>query len=172
MGCPGGMSTIWCTRSVFTRAFRANFSLRFPRKTMWWEKKIVVPCLDVIMIAFFPRNIQWSSLFARKARVNTERVPPGHPIILLKSNEFNMAAVWVERSIENFDFREIAYPRGVLLFKSDGGVRRNISRTPPKRYQKLVSWACRTANWINFCLCCRLSSRPEIEANLVPMAFA
>ena len=61
--------------------------------------KIVVPCLDVIMIAFSPRNIQWSSLFARKARVNTERVPPGHPIILLKSNEFNMAAVSVKRSI-------------------------------------------------------------------------
>ena len=32
---------------------------------------------------------------ARKARVNTERVPPGHPIILLKSNKFNMAAVHV-----------------------------------------------------------------------------
>ena len=42
---------------------------------------------------------------ARKARVNTERVyrivlmPPGYPIILLKSNEFNMAAVSVKRSI-------------------------------------------------------------------------
>ena len=59
----------------------------------------MVPCLDVIMIAFFPRNIQWSSLFARKARVNTERVPPGHPIILLKSSKFNMAPVSVKRSI-------------------------------------------------------------------------
>ena len=43
---------------------------------------------------------------ARKARVNTERVcrivflPPVHPIILLKSNKFNMAAVSVKRSIE------------------------------------------------------------------------
>ena len=42
---------------------------------------------------------------ARKAQVNTERVyrivlvPPRHPIILLKSNEFNMAAVSVKRSI-------------------------------------------------------------------------
>ena len=58
-----------------------------------------MPSLDVIMIAFFPRNIHLSSLFARKGRVNTERVPPGHPIILLKSNKFNMAAVSVERSI-------------------------------------------------------------------------
>ena len=58
-----------------------------------------MPSLDVIMIAFFPRNIHLSSLFAQKGRVNTERVPPGHPIILLKSSKFNMAAVSVERSI-------------------------------------------------------------------------
>ena len=48
-------------------------------------KKIVVPCLDVII--------------ARKGRINTEGVPPGHPIKLLKSNKFNMAAVLVNRSI-------------------------------------------------------------------------
>ena len=42
----------------------------------------------------------------RKARVNTERVyrivlmPTGHPIILLKANKFNMAAVSVKRSID------------------------------------------------------------------------
>ena len=34
-----------------------------------------------------PRNIHWSSLFARKACVNAERVHPGHPIILLKYNK-------------------------------------------------------------------------------------
>ena len=28
-------------------------------------------------------------------------MPPGHPIILLKSNQFNMAVVSVKRSIEN-----------------------------------------------------------------------
>ena len=44
---------------------------------------------------------------ARKARVNTERVywivlmPPGHPIILLKSKLFNMATVSVKRSISH-----------------------------------------------------------------------
>ena len=44
-------------------------------------KKIVVPCLDVIMIAFSRGiyNDLERSLFARKARVNTERVPPVHP---------------------------------------------------------------------------------------------
>ena len=39
------------------------------------------------------------SLCARKAHVNTERVAPGHPIILLKSIKFNMAAISVKRSI-------------------------------------------------------------------------
>ena len=37
--------------------------------------------------------------FAQKARANTEQVPPEHPIILLKSNKFNMAAAFVKRSI-------------------------------------------------------------------------
>ena len=58
------------------------------------------------MIAFFPRNIHLSSLFARKGRVNTERVPPGHPIILLKSNKFYMAAVSVERSITRYMIKD------------------------------------------------------------------
>ena len=31
--------------------------------------------------------------FARSARVDTERVPPGHPIILLLSNKFDMATL-------------------------------------------------------------------------------
>ena len=52
-----------------------------------------------IMIAFSPRNIQWSTLFAQKAQVNTERVPPGHPMILFKSNKFNMAAASSKRSV-------------------------------------------------------------------------
>ena len=34
MGCTGGMSTIPYTRLVFTRAFRANFSISFPRKRL------------------------------------------------------------------------------------------------------------------------------------------
>ena len=54
------------------------------------------------MITFFPRNKQWRSFLPQKARVNTERVPHGHPIILLKSNKFNMAAISVKRCIGNF----------------------------------------------------------------------
>ena len=54
-------------------------------------KKIVVPCLDVMMIAFYPRNIQLS-ISLKDHISNTKRVqrivlmPSGHPIILLKSN--------------------------------------------------------------------------------------
>ena len=52
-------------------------------------KKIVVPCL---------------SLFARKAPVKTDGVLAGHPIILLKSIKFNMAAVSVKMSIGPHSF--------------------------------------------------------------------
>ena len=84
--------------SIYAR-FSRQFFFKFPTKRLQWEKKIVVPCLDVIMIAFFWRNIQWSSLFAWKACVNTEQVPPRHPIILLKSNKFIIVTVLVKRSI-------------------------------------------------------------------------
>ena len=47
----------------------------------------------------FPEKYSLKFSFCLKARVNTERVPPGHPIILLKSNIFNMAAVLVKRSV-------------------------------------------------------------------------
>ena len=50
--------------------------------------------------------LQSNEKLPKKACVNTERVyrimlmPPGHPIILLKSNKFNMASVSVKRFIE------------------------------------------------------------------------
>ena len=69
------------------------------------------------MIAFFPRNIHWSSLFARKARENTERLPPGHPIILHKFDKFNMAAVSVEWSVIGC-IRQHMYPINLNFYKS------------------------------------------------------
>ena len=39
MECPGGMSMIRFTRSAFTRAFRANFSLNFPKKDCNGKKR-------------------------------------------------------------------------------------------------------------------------------------
>ena len=100
--------------SVCTRAFWANFSFQvFLEKDFIGKKDrcAVFGCNnDILVITFFSRNIQWSSLFARKARVNTERVPPGHPIILPKSNKFNMAAVSVKRSITGSTLWGFSWP--------------------------------------------------------------
>ena len=59
-------------------------------------KKILVPCLDVIMIAFFPEkytvkdHIKFSNTKLEKGdHYKYKRnvlMPPGNPIILLKSN--------------------------------------------------------------------------------------
>ena len=43
---------------VFSSTFRDIFSQSFLRIRLQWEKTILVLCFDVIMIAFFPRNIQ------------------------------------------------------------------------------------------------------------------
>ena len=86
MGCPGG------TRSVFTRAFRAKRELHC---IFLGKKAIIITSKHGTMTFFSHYNLFKEKLeekLARKARVNTERVyrivlmPPGHPIILLKSN--------------------------------------------------------------------------------------
>ena len=58
MGCPGGMSTIQYTHSVYVRMLFGQFFFKFSQKKIEMAKKIVVPCLDLIMNAFFPGNIQ------------------------------------------------------------------------------------------------------------------
>ena len=97
MGCPGG------TYSVFTRAFRAKRELNC---LFLGEKAIIITSKHGTTIFFSYYNLFLGKLkekLARKARVNTERVcrivflPPVHPIILLKSHKFNMAAVSVKR---------------------------------------------------------------------------
>ena len=103
-GMPGGGA--WAGSDILAHYLRALFGPLFLCVFLEKDcngkkkKKIVVPCLAVIIIAFLLRNAQWSSLFARKASVNTERGLPGHPIILLKSNNFNMTDVSVKRSIK------------------------------------------------------------------------
>ena len=86
MGCPGG------TRSVLTRAFRAKRELH---RIFLGKKAIIVTPKHGTTIFFSHHNLFIGKLkekLARKALVNTERVygivlvPPGHPIILLKSN--------------------------------------------------------------------------------------
>ena len=68
-----------------------------------YEKKIVMGKRDRCAVfrcnndRLFPEKYTLKFSFCTKARVNTERVPPRHPIILLKSNKFNMATVSVKR---------------------------------------------------------------------------
>ena len=99
MGCPEG------TRSVFTHAFGAKRELYC---ILLGKKAIIITSKQGTTIFFSHYNLFPGKLkekLARKARVNTGRVyrivlmPPGHPIILLKSKQFNMAAVSVKRSI-------------------------------------------------------------------------
>ena len=49
IGCPGGMST-FC---LYFRALFGTFCLNFSWNKTVMGKKILVPCFDVIMIAFF-----------------------------------------------------------------------------------------------------------------------
>ena len=80
------------TGSVFMRAFRAK---REFQRIFLGKKAIVIISKHGTTIFFSHYNLFLGKLkekLARKARVNTERVyrivlmPPGHPIILLKSN--------------------------------------------------------------------------------------
>lgn len=53
----------------------------------------------------YPEKYTVSSLLASKACVNTEREPPGHPIIPFKFNKFNMAAVSIYFTVLSFGSR-------------------------------------------------------------------
>ena len=86
MGCPGG------TRAVFKRAFRAKREIH----CVFFGKKAIIITSKHGKTIFFSHYILFlgklKEKLAQKARVNTERVhqivlmPPGHAIILLKSN--------------------------------------------------------------------------------------
>ena len=100
MGCSGG------TRSVFSRGFRAKKKLHC---IFLVPKAIIITSKHGTTIFFSHYNIFLGKLkeeLARKARLYILReyiwscsCPPGHLIILPKSNKFNMAAVSVIRSI-------------------------------------------------------------------------
>ena len=93
-------------RSVFTRAFLGK-----KRTSMYISREegdhyyIQTRRNDIFFAITMFSLGKLKKKLARKARVNTERVyrialvPPRHPIMILKSNEFNMAAVSVKRSI-------------------------------------------------------------------------
>ena len=103
MGCPGGMSTIRCTRISINARFSGPFFFNFFLKKDFNGKKDRCAVFGRNNDSLFPEKyLHWRSLFTQKARVNTEGVPHGHPIILLKSSKFKMAAVSVKRSIYYF----------------------------------------------------------------------
>ena len=58
MGCPGGALAGSDILVQYSRALFGPIFLYVPEKKIVMGKKIVMPCLDVIMIAFFPRNTQ------------------------------------------------------------------------------------------------------------------
>ena len=47
---------------VFLNIFWDLFE-KFSQNKIVMREKILVPCLDVILIAFFLRNIQWKTIF-------------------------------------------------------------------------------------------------------------
>ena len=126
MGCPGGMSTIRCTRISINARFSGPFFFNFFLKKDFNGKKDRCAVFGRNNDSLFPEKyLHWRSLFAQKARVNTEGVPHGHPIILLKSSKFKMAAVSVKRSIYYFLHSqlyhfELTLPRllGLLLART------------------------------------------------------
>ena len=106
MGYPNGARSVLNTACVnFTLASRAKSELHC---VFLGKKAIITTSKHGTTIFFSHYNLflgKRKEQLARKECVNTERayrillMSPGHPIILLKSNEFNMVAVSVKRSI-------------------------------------------------------------------------
>ena len=105
---------------IYSQQYLRQFYFKFSQKKIVMGRKIVVPSLDVTMIAFFPKNIHWSSLFAQKVCVNTEWVRPGHPIILLISNKFNMAMATV--SVKKSTCSAIYTPLAMFIQPPEAGL--------------------------------------------------
>ena len=114
MGCPGG------SRSVSVH----NFCTKRELYCIFLGKKaIIITSKHGTAIFFSHYNLFLRKLtekLARKASVNTERVywivvmPPGHPIILLKFNECNMAKVSV-KNVYSFTFMTCMFDQALPL---------------------------------------------------------
>ena len=107
------------TRSLFTHAFRANFYVSSPRKKIVMGKKDSCAVFGRSNDHLFPEKYT-VKFFTRKAHINTERVPPGHPIIFLKSSKFNMAAVSVKRPIDQHLLKRKVHINFLKLLKRTG----------------------------------------------------
>ena len=101
MGCPGGMSTICCTRLVLEIwSFRLS-----PNNSGGKGDHYYIQTRHNDVFSLYNRVLKTlQEKMSQKALVNTKRnvlMPPspGHPTIPLKSNLLNMAAVSGKRSI-------------------------------------------------------------------------
>ena len=112
MGWPGGHEhdPIY-SLSIYTRAFRANFSLSFPRKKIVVGKRDRCGAFGCNNDCLFPEKYTVKFSFCLKSALNTERVPPGHPMILFKFNKFNMVAV----SVKGLSFWMSSGPISLIL---------------------------------------------------------
>ena len=96
MGCPGGMITIRCTRLVL-EIWLSHYISREKGDRYYILTRHNGLCSHYNLI--LRRLLE---KMPRKALVYCKQnllMPPGHPIILVKSNLFNMAAVSVKGSI-------------------------------------------------------------------------
>ena len=75
-----------------------QFFFEFSQKKIVMRKKARCAVFGCNNDRLFPKKKQWS-FFCPKSLHKYWTSAPGHPIILLKSNEFNMATVSVKRSI-------------------------------------------------------------------------
>ena len=103
MGCPGGMSTISHTRISIYARFSGQFFFKFSYKKIVMRKKDRCAVFGCNKDRLFPEKYTLKFSFCPKSARKYWASAPGHPIILLKSNKFNMAAVSVKRSIINKD---------------------------------------------------------------------
>ena len=99
MGYPGGMSTISYTRISIYALFSGQFFFKFSYKKIVMRTKDLCAVFKCNKDRLFPTKYTLKFSFCPKSA----RVSPEHPIILLKSNKFNMAAASVKRSIIDKD---------------------------------------------------------------------
>ena len=100
MGCSGGMS---CTRIVL-EIWSSSVYFLGKRQSLLHPNTAQG---SFFQLQSYSKKTLRKKLMPRKVLVNTKGIvlmPPGHPIILLKSNLFNTAVLLLKRSIARSNF--------------------------------------------------------------------
>ena len=91
--------------SIYARFSGKKRTSLYISREKGYHKNIIITSKHGTTIFFSHNNLFLGKIGPKSARIYTERVyrivlmSPGHPIILLESDKFIMAAVSVERSI-------------------------------------------------------------------------